>query len=259
MSQTPPSLGHHCKWLSLSPLAELHRNKSRLQSWHTARHALLFLPCIVLALVGLGAEIKADTYFAAHLDASQVVFNTSHTTATGDATFVLNDARTQLRYDIQFDGLDLEPNPANRTDPNDIVGMHIHFQVPDVIGPHILNIFGNPSEDDADLIVDFANESLSGIFDISDASRDPVTGDLLPQFFPLTTKVISDWLDELDAAELYLAVHTVEASSTPPGVAIRGQIRPVPEPSGQAFILSLVLGLLPQTSHRWRLACQKQT
>jgi hypothetical protein len=122
--------------------------------------------------------------------------------------------------------------------------MHMHLAVPDVTGPHILNIFGLPSEDDADLIVDYDNESLSGIFDMSDASRDPKTGEVLPQFFPLTTKLIADWLDELAAGELYLAVHTVEASATPPGVAIRGQIIPVPEPSLDIWLAAILCGWL---------------
>ena len=158
------------------------------------------------------------------------MFNPSSTAATGAAFLSLNAEGTHLSYSISFDGLDLEPDVSNRTDPNDIVGIHLHLTVTDVIGPHILNVFGTPSEDDADLIVDYENESLAGVFDMSDASRDPLTGELLPQFFPLTTKMISDWLDELAAGELYIAVHTVEASATPPGVALRGQIVPVPEP-----------------------------
>lgn len=127
--------------------------------------------------------VCADTQFSAQMDASQVVFNPSDTTATGAASFALNDEGTHLTYSVNFDGLDLEPIPENRTDPNDIIGMHIHLAVTDVTGPHILNIFGNPSHDDADLVVDYENESLTGVFDMSDASRDPVTGELLPQFF----------------------------------------------------------------------------
>ena len=179
-----------------------------------------------------------QTMYTAHLDASQVVFNPSSTTATGIAQFELNAAGTHLSYSLSLEGLDFEPDVTNRTDPNDVVGIHMHLTVTDVIGPHILNIFGTPSEDDADLVVDYDNEALAGVFDMSDASRDPVTGEILPQFFPLTTKLISNWLDELAAGELYIAVHTVEAQATPPGVAIRGQILPVPEPVG-----SLLWGL----------------
>lgn len=202
------------------------------------------LTTLVVVSLWPARSADADTTYAAHLDASQVVFNPSYTTATGDASFSLNDAGTHLHYAIQLHGLDLEPIAANRTDPNDVIGMHIHLTVPDVTGPHILNIFGLPSEDDADLVVDYQHESLSGVFDMSDASRDPDTGDLLPQFFPLTTKLISDWLDELAAGELYLAVHTVEASATPPGVALRGQIIPVPAPgSGGCLVVFLAVFL----------------
>ena len=72
--------------------------------------------------------------------------------------------------------------------------IHIHLHVQDATGPHILNIFGKPSFDDDDLVVDYENESFSGLYDASDASRDPNSGDLLPQAFPLTTKTLPDFI-----------------------------------------------------------------
>lgn len=215
--------------LTWAPPHKMNCTATKLNRVTSRRPSLAY---VAIGVVHLTAGFAAaQTLYEAQLDASQVVFNPSSTTATGVAFFSLNEEGTHLSYSLSFDGLDLEPIVANRIDPNDIVGIHMHLTVTDVIGPHILNIFGTPSEDDADLAVDYENESLSGVYDMSDASRDPKTGELLPQFFPLTTKLISDWLDELAASELYIAVHTVEASATPPGVAIRGQIIPtVPEP-----------------------------
>jgi hypothetical protein len=209
---------------------------------------------ILIAVVHLTAGFTvARTLYQAQLDSSQVVFNPSSTTATGVASFSLNEEQTHLSYSLSFDGLDLEPIVANRMDPNDILGIHMHLTVADVIGPHILNIFGTPSEDDADLVVDYENESLSGVYDMSDASRDPKTGELLPQFFPLTTKLISDWLDELAASELYIAVHTVQASATSPGVAIRGQIIPtVPEPNLGIWLMGAAGLLIRKRGHHER-------
>lgn len=173
------------------------------------------------------------------LDASQVVNNPSDSTATGLATLTLSEDQTELAYFVQLFGLDLEPTPANRTDANDVVAIHIHLNVQDVIGPHVLNIFGNPSEDDSDLIIDYDNESFSGVFDASDASRDPDTGEVLPQAFPLTTKLFPTEfrLAELLSDQWYFAVHTVGSAATPPGVTIRGAIRFVPEPAGASAAL----------------------
>ena len=204
------------------------------------RQGFLALACCVY----FTRPAVADQIYTAALDAAQVVNNPSNTSATGTAQFSLNSKRTHLTYAIQLHGLNLDPIPELRVRPDDVLGIHMHFDVPGTVGPHILNIFGNPSEDDDDLVVNFEENTLTGIFDMSDASRDPKTGNLLPQFFPLTTKLIGDWLDELDAGQLYLAVHTVETAVTPPGVAIRGQIIPVPEPSGLAVWVFLFCGFV---------------
>lgn len=192
-------------------------------------------------LVAVSPSAHAALQYAANLDRFQVLNNESNSTATGAAQFTLTQTPTgpRLEYALQLDGLDLEPIAANRTDPNDVVGIHLHLHVPDVIGPHILNIFGVPGEDDADLIVDYENNSLRGAYEISDASRDPDTGELLPQAFPLTTKVIDNWLEELAEGRLYIAVHNRDrAMNAPPGVDIRGHIFAVPEPASAALLLA---------------------
>jgi len=208
--------------------------------WHTMR-----LSIILLALSSLPA--MGQTEFVSNLDSSQVVNNSSDSTATGFATLTLNAEQTELAYAVQFFGLDLEPIAENRTDPNDVLGIHIHLHVQDVIGPHILNIFGVPAAEDDDLVVDYENESFSGVYDSSDASRDPVTGQILPQSFPLTTKLFptSYRLEELLNDEWYFAVHTVGSTSTPPGVTIRGAILVVPEPSSALLAMGIITsGLL---------------
>jgi hypothetical protein len=93
-----------------------------------------------------------------------------------------------------------------------------------------------PAEEDADLVVDYEHNTLTGIYDISDATIDPATGEPYFQFFPLTTKIIDDWLDELDRGELMVAVHTVETGF--PTMAIHGHIsRVVPEPSTSVLLI----------------------
>jgi hypothetical protein len=172
------------------------------------------------------------------------VHHSPHLDASGEAFFALNAERTELRYLLTLDGLNLKPNAAERTEPNDIVGIHLHLYIPGLpggVGPHVLNIFGlatygMPAEEDADLVVDYANQTLSGIYDISDATIDPETGEPYFQFFPLTTKIIDDWLDELDRGELMVAIHTVESGF--PTMAIHGHIsRVVPEPVAGLMII----------------------
>jgi hypothetical protein len=146
----------------------------------------------------------------------------------GRASLTLNAAQTELAYFIALDGLDLEPVVANRVDPDDVFGIHLHLIVPGQIGPHVLNIFGDPAEEDGDLAVAYERETLSGVFDASDATRDPITGQLLPQFFPLTTKLIDDWIDYLMTDQLYLAVHTVGQGGA---ALLHGDVIRVPEPT----------------------------
>ena len=189
-----------------------------------------------------------DAHYYAFIDDFHA--NPSTTDGTGEVFLTLNPQHTELSYRIVLsDLLGLKPRAEDRTEPDDILGMHLHLHVPDTIGPHVLNIFGLATvgvrgEEDADLVVDYEHHTLTGIFDLSDASRDPVTGDILPQFFFATSKVLGDWLDELEAGDLVLAVHTVESGFA--NFAIHGHIHPVsletPEPaSGFLFLAGLFL------------------
>jgi hypothetical protein len=171
--------------------------------------------------------------------------NSPHPDAIGEAFFVLNAERTELRYLLTVDGLSLKPIATDRTEPDDIIGIHLHLNVPDTVGPHVLNIFGLATygvaaEEDADLVVDYDHKTLSGIYDISDATIDPATGEPYFQFFPLTSKIIDDWLDELDAGQLMIAVHTVASGF--PAMAIHGHIsRSVPEPTTSVLTLAGIM------------------
>lgn len=181
---------------------------------------------------------RAQNFFEAH---PHIVPNPLNPiVAHAFAAFELSADRTKLYYSMEFTGLDLEPDPAKRIDVNDIIGIHLHLIVPDVIGPHILNIFGTPSEDDADLMVNYNTERLRGVYDISDASRDPVTGELYPQFFPLTTKVIDDWVDEILNNQTYIAIHTAGENG---GALMHGDVIQLPEPDCFALAAAALLRL----------------
>ena len=180
--------------------------------------------------------LNAQTTFTATLNSGQVVTGgTTNPAETGVATFTLNNDMTALDHTLQLFNLDLAP-ATERTDTNDVDKIHIHNAPAGVMGPHTLNIFGLPSEDDGDLVVNFAADSLSGTWTDADQAGD--------QNSPDSTKPLSLFVNELQAGNLYIAVHTLGAGG---GVAIRGQIvSVVPEPAtgtivfGSAMVLSCV-------------------
>lgn len=210
------------------------------------------------AIAASATASTAATLFQTELNGLQVVSpefpNGIPTMASGTATFALNDAETALIYEIDLDGVTLKPQQADRTDLSDVTKIHIHVGEFGNNGPHVLNIFGLPREDDADLTVDYAQGILSGIWDDGDAIN-PSTGELFDPTAGGTTKLFSNFVDELKTGGLYLQVHTVEFdSSTVPG-ELRGQIEAtepasVPEGSTVAGILLVAGGLLCSATKR---------
>ncbi|MEO1300099.1 MAG: CHRD domain-containing protein [Cyanobacteria bacterium J06636_16] len=201
------------------------------------------------AIASTAIPAAAATLFTAELDGLQVVSpdfpDGIPTDASGFATFELNEAQTELTYFIDLDGVNLKPDQSDRTDPSDVTKIHIHVGEFGSNGPHTLNIFGLPREDDTDLIVDSENGVLQGIWDDGDAIN-PETGELFDPTAGGTTKQLSSFVGELFANGLYLQVHTVEFDSpTVPG-ELRGQIEAasVPEPSAAVGVILLASGLL---------------
>ena len=184
-----------------------------------------------------------ETCYSAIIDDFHTL-NSPHPAAIGQAFLVLNAERTQLRYQLKIEGLNLKP-VANRTALDDVIGVHFHLYVPDTFGPHVLNIFGLatygvPAEEDADLVIDYEHQTLSGIYDDGDATIDPMTGQPYFQFYPLTSKPLTDWLDVLASGQLMVAVHSVASGF--PTMALHGHIRQsVPEPSASTMALVGVL------------------
>jgi hypothetical protein len=195
----------------------------------------------------LGCDPAAgEACFHAVIDDFHAV-NSPHPDALGEVHLVLNAARTELRYQVEIDGLHLKPLAADRTAPDDVIGVHLHLNVPDTVGPHVLNIFGlatfnMPAEEDSDLVVDYANQMLTGIYDDGDATIDPTTGQPFFPFYPLTSKPLSDWIDDLENGDLMLAVHT--NASGFPTMAIHGHIsHALPEPAtGLLLVIASIFG-----------------
>ena len=190
----------------------------------------------VIACGALAGTANAEATFVANLDASQVI-GTSSETGTAIATFILDDTGENLSYSIELFGLNLVEDPAQRTGFSDVNKVHLHNGFPTETGPHVLNIFGLPSEDDAEFVVDFENNSITGVYNDADAI-DPDTGELFDQNDPLTTKLFANFVDDLQGGQLYLAVHTAGQDGA---IAIRGQLNAVPEPSSAIVLAACTL------------------
>lgn len=194
---------------------------------------------VVLTLGSLPVAAEAAT-FTAELEGAQVVSPNFPTgvpsSASGFATFELNEDQTALEYVIQLEGVTLKEDIGDRTEGNDVTKIHIHTGAFGTNGPHALNIFGLPSEDDDDLVVDFEAGVLMGTWDDSDAFDD--LGNLFNPGAEGTTKTLASSLAALMSGNLYLQVHTNNFD----GLEIRGQITSVPEP-GAVLGLAAVAGL----------------
>ncbi len=182
-----------------------------------------WLACGVAIASTLGsAKLAQAATFTANITGDQVVPGTG-STAVGTGSFTLNEDETQLAYELAFEGVNLVEKlvEGDRTAPNDVNKIHIHVAPAGSNGPHTLNIFGLPAEDDADLVVDYAANTLSGVWDDSDVSD--LNGNGLSD--PNDTKPLTDFINTLKTGGLYVQVHTnrFDASTGFPG-ELRGQI-----------------------------------
>ena len=151
-------------------------------------------------------------FYVAELSGAQVVPPVAENTG-GIALLWLNPRRTRLYYWLLLDGVDIKDDFGARTAPNDVTQIHFHLAAPGANGPHALNVFGPPSEDDLDLRVYPALELVTGAWDDSDAFvMMPGIGD---------TRRLSDHLGDLRDGNLYLQVHT---NRNPRPGELRGQI-----------------------------------
>ena len=92
----------------------------------------------------------------------------------------------------------------------------------------MLNIFGVPREDDADLSVDLLNYTVSGIWDPSDVnSLTPAPGQDPIQY-----------VGELQSGNLFIMVHTREF----PGGAVGGILVPEPHSRGLLVLAMIACG-----------------
>ena len=199
---------------------------------------------ISIAILLLVADLCASKEtFTANLTSSDVIRSgevNAPIESTALANFVLlvdseNPEATRLEYALtapDFDFTGLQTTELG----DDVTAVHLHTLnecaaatciAGDTAGTrHVLNIFGTPREDDADLMIDGALATIRGVWDSSDANN----------LSPAPTASPNDFLAELRDGRLFIMIHTREF----PAGAIGGVL--VPEPSSGLSIL--LLGLL---------------
>lgn len=198
------------------------------------------------AVVAFAPAATADTLmrYRATLDNTGAIAPNGATSTefdmTGVADFVLtipsSGGSPTLAYDVRFEGVDF--GLTNAAD-DDITAMHIHDTtgVANSAGtPHVLNIFGFPSVDDDQAVVDAIGARITGVWDDTDLTdpAEPHAGNPMAN-----SDTLSSMLGALEAGELYLMLHTNSPNALPntPGITIGGQIRLIPEPSAAMLLI----------------------
>ena len=193
----------------------------------------------------LSASADTVTYFEAVLTSGTVVAGGvagTSSTGTGLATFVLTEpdvGEPTLSYHFAFDSADLDGTQTGALDDN-VTAIHIHDTNVCVSGTcipgdtagtkHILNVFGAPREDDADMTFDATAGTVSGLWDASDENA----------LSPAPSGKPGDFLTELFAGEVYVMAHT----QTAPAGAYGGFLVEVPEPMSVVLFATAGLGLI---------------
>lgn len=178
-----------------------------------------YLSLLVAAAVFFSpGSARADFIFYATLTGAQEV-PPNGSTATGFATFVLNDAMTALSYDVTIFGLDFTGTQTPGTADN-LGGLHLHRAPFGVNGPIVFGIRSPNNDTDGDQVVTpFAvgvGGRITGIWDGLEGNAGATLTTQLPFLF---------------RHGLYLNAHTPNAF---PGGEIRGQV--VPEPTSLACL-----------------------
>lgn len=197
-----------------------------------------FLAASFALVLAANASADAITEFRATINAAGAIASdgtiSGETRMTGLATFTLTVPDTgspTLAYDIVFEGLDLGSMDADPTNNATAIHFHDTTGVPNSAGtPHVLNLFGFPSQDDDQTVVDTATSRVTGVWDDSDLTNQGLMHDGNPM---ANSDTLTSSLDALLAGELFVMLHTSSPNALPltPGITIGGRIVPIPEPT----------------------------
>ncbi len=218
------------------------------------RASCQFLAALLIATFASGFATGqiVQTDFVADLTEGYIILGGIQGTgssATATAEFTLTQdladpSNNTLSYLMTFQNVDLDG--AQTADILDnITALHIHDTTQcaptfsqcqegiDTAGTiHLLNIFGLPRNDDADVVVDPVASTISGLWDVGDTSA---AGTPVPTLDISSPQVISTLLN----GEAAIFVHTNEI----PTAASGGALLTVPEPTGLGMLLFGLAGV----------------
>lgn len=131
------------------------------------------------------------------------------------AWLILDNGELKVRYRLETD-MDLNAGfPQTLDDGDDVTQIHLHDAPPGVAGPHVLNVYKAPAQDDDDLNIMPNQGVVKGLWDDGDLSEGLPPG---PASVPLT-----DALEALCAGNVYANVHGTGDQGTG---ALRGNLEP---------------------------------
>lgn len=168
---------------------------------------LLIPVVLVLALMSVQSRVSAVTIFGATLTGSQEV-PPNASTATGTGLFILNDAQTELTFNITYAGLI----------GGNFTAAHFHAPAPPGVNAGVVRGLSAAETGPAG-----TSGVMSGIWRSTDAQA-------------LSALRVS----QLFAGTVYFNIHNAQF----PGGEIRGQLQQVPEPTTLTLLLVGAAGLV---------------
>jgi hypothetical protein len=177
----------------------------------TRRHDRRIVAILAAALASASVVAAGELPFVGHLQGSQEVPPVV-SSASGTALVTVNDARTEIAFELQVEGIDLATTTA----------AHIHVAVPGVNGPVIFSLSAGP-----------ITSPLSGTLTEADLVPHPEVG----------VSTFADAIAKLLAGAAYVNVH----SAANPGGEIRGQLGLIIEIDGRTNVNPKSKGVIPIT------------
>jgi len=188
---------------------------------------LVLVPLVIVAMSRVA--IAAPILFTATLNFAQENNNSlTPSSATGFATFELNEAGTALTWTATVFGIDFNGMQTPGTPADDLTVAHIHRSPAGTNGPVVWGFVGSPFNDNNPMDViktPFASEVGGTVSSKWDAPE----GNGLYFGQPVT---LTNQLPSLFNNELYINFHTNQF----PSGEVRGQIINTPEPATLALL-----------------------